>query len=976
MEDAELLRHYLNDHSEPAFAELVRRHFDLVYSAASRQVGGDPQTAEDITQAVFTDLARHARHLTCHSSLTAWLYTATRYAAANSRRQELRRRTREQHACSMNQILQSAESEPDWEQLRPLLDEAMHELNPADRHALLLRYFDRRPLEEVGTRLGLSANAARMRLDRALDKLRALLAKRGITSTGVALATVLASHAVGAGPAGLAARVSHAAFASVAAGGGADGLLHPALAPAKAKLLIGAGGAAVVLGFLFLSGRLNTDRGRAFATNPLTTPQEARAPSARAGGGPAGAVDPASLDLAATSNQMVLQIVAADLGRAVPNVGIDYWLWAGTDTTHKALQSTRFGRCVVPVPRDTATKLLLVAQVDGFADTRLEWRPDRGETIPGEYRLCLARAAPIGGRVVDPEGRPVAGAQVSFNNRVNTAEETWPESRSFSWPFYVTAVADSEGRWAIDRVSREAVRTIFGGAWNEEHVRSEVSVTGHPEAEQQLLAGTYVFHLGRAVTVRGVVMDPEGAPVPNARVLVGLSGEVNSRQATSGPDGGFTIPGCKPGEGLISAELEGFAPATEKIEVETNAGPVRLTLQRGKVLRLAVLDHRGVPVPHATVWLDTFVQGPTGPPTASQADFNRQTDSDGRLEWDGAPDRELVFGVSAPGSMRMGGVKVQPDGEEHTITLPPALTVSGTVRDAATSQLLPHFGIITGWPVRNDSNAIVGLRWSALDRFRLRFQGGKFRHVFDEPVVVGPPTPEFAFRFEAEGYAPFITGPVRADEGEARLNVIMRAAASTTVTVLNPDGSAAVGAEVALVAPDSPVALVPGGFARQNLQQGGSLLSSGDQGCFRLPPDDSITRVVAANAEGYGEVTAAELASLPTLQLQPWGWIEGTLVRDGEPAPNIKLLFRPGPNEGNGVTSDSVAFCVQTDAAGRFVFRQVPPGRDRIVALMPMASSNSITLTDLPVATLEVRPGQTTRTTLVLPALGPKAAEP
>ena len=975
MEDVELLRRYLNDSSEAAFAELVHRHFDLVYSAASRQVGGDPQTAEDITQAVFSDLARNARRLTRRSSLTGWLYTATRYAAANSRRCELRRRAREQDACSMNQILQSAESGPDWEQLRPLLDDAMHELSPADQHALLLRYFDRRPFEEVGTRLGLSANAARMRLDRALGKLRVRLAKRGITSTDIALAAVLAGHAVGAGPAGLAARVSHAAFASAAAGGGAGGLLRPALAPTKAKLLIGAGAAAVVLGFLFWRGELNSGPRSALAGKP-STPQEASGPPGRVAGGQAGAVSPPSSDLAATNNQMLLHIVAEDVGKPVPDVGIDYWLWAGTDVAHKALQSDRFGRCVVPVPRGTATRLVLVAHADGFADTRLEWRPDRGQSIPGEYELPLSRAAPICGRVLDPEGRPVAGARISFNNRVRITEETWPQCQSFSWPFGVGAVADAEGRWAIDRVAREAVRTLFGAAWSPEYVRGEVSVAQEPEAERQLLAGTYVFRLGPAVTVRGIVVDPGGAPLPDARVLVGVLDEANSRQATSRADGAFTIPGCKPGEGLVSAELEGFAAATQRIDVESNGAPVRLTLVRGEILRLAVVDQRGAPVPRATVWLDTFVPSPTGPPAAPQTEFNGQTDSSGRLAWDSAPDRELTLDLFAPGHMRVNGVQVRPDGGEHTVTLPPALTISGTVRDAATGQLLPRFRIITGWPIRTTPQAIMGLRWSDIDRFRLRFQGGRFRHVYEEPVIGGAPKPEFAFRFEAEGYAPFITRTVQADEGEVHFDVALRAAASTTVNVLNPDGSAAVGAEVALVVPGSPAALVPGGFAPQHLQQGVSLLSCDDQARFLLPPGDSITRVVAANSAGYGEATPPQLASVPTLQLRAWGRIEGTLVRDGQPVADIKLLFRPGSDEGGAVTSDTAAFCVPTDAAGQFAFAQVPPGRARILALTAMGSPNGIALADLPVAALDVPPGQTSHLAVVLPATGAKAGQP
>jgi hypothetical protein len=127
----------------------------------------------------------------------------------------------------------------------------------------------------------------------------------------------------------------------------------------------------------------------------------------------------------------------------------------------------------------------------------------------------------------------------------------------------------------------------------------------------------------------------------------------------------------------------------------------------------------------------------------------------------------------------MRDVKVRPDGREHSITLAPALTVSGTVRDAATGQLVPDFRIITGDQVRDPADGTVTPRWSDLDRFWLRFHGGSFHHAYDEPVVGDPPHPEFILKFEAEGYAPFITRPVQADEGEAHFDVLLRAAAPT-----------------------------------------------------------------------------------------------------------------------------------------------------------------------------------------------------
>jgi len=108
---------------------------------------------------------------------------------------------------------QDASSEPPWEELQPVLDSVMHELNERDRNAVLLRYFEGRPLAEVGSKLGLSEDAARMRVGRALEKLRQLLARRGVTSGTAALAGLLAQQTVSAAPAGLAVNVAGAALA-------------------------------------------------------------------------------------------------------------------------------------------------------------------------------------------------------------------------------------------------------------------------------------------------------------------------------------------------------------------------------------------------------------------------------------------------------------------------------------------------------------------------------------------------------------------------------------------------------------------------------------------------------------------------------------------------------------------------------------------------------------------------------------------
>jgi RNA polymerase sigma factor (sigma-70 family) len=209
--DGELLRGYAETRSEEAFAELVRRHLDLVHSAALRQVNGDAHLAQDVAQAVFADLARKAGALAGRAVLTGWLYTSTHFAAAKAVRAARRRQVHEQEAHAMRELLHDPTPGPDWDQLRPVLDAAMLELDEADREAVLLRYFEQRPHAEIGAKLGVSENTARMRVERALEKLRAPLARRGVTAAAAALSAAISANAVQVAPAGTAATITTAA---------------------------------------------------------------------------------------------------------------------------------------------------------------------------------------------------------------------------------------------------------------------------------------------------------------------------------------------------------------------------------------------------------------------------------------------------------------------------------------------------------------------------------------------------------------------------------------------------------------------------------------------------------------------------------------------------------------------------------------------------------------------------------------------
>jgi RNA polymerase sigma factor (sigma-70 family) len=215
-DDLTLLREYARNNSEEAFAALVSRHVNLVYSVALRQVL-DPQLAGEITQAVFIILARKADSLGDKTILPGWLCRTARYASANALTIQRRRQQREQEAYMQNILTggddaSSPSNEETWRQIAPLLDGAMEQLRQKDHDALVLRFFENKTFAEVGATLGASEDAAKMRVNRALEKLRKFFTKRGVSSTTAIIAGTISANSVQAAPVALAKSVTAVAI--------------------------------------------------------------------------------------------------------------------------------------------------------------------------------------------------------------------------------------------------------------------------------------------------------------------------------------------------------------------------------------------------------------------------------------------------------------------------------------------------------------------------------------------------------------------------------------------------------------------------------------------------------------------------------------------------------------------------------------------------------------------------------------------
>jgi len=266
--DQELLRAHVDTGSEESFRVIMARYLDLVYSSALRQVGNHT-AAQDVTQAVFTVLARKAASLSRETVLAGWLVRASRYAALDALKLEARRSRREREAAEMRDKMTHPETEleADWDKMAHFLDEALSRLSKGDRNAVVLRFFEKRSWREVGETLGSNENAARVRVGRAVEKLRSYFRKRGVAVSSASLTAALLANSVQAAPAGLLAGASFGHSPLVAL------LLRRLLWP---RIVTGAAVVALVFLLAFIAWRLQPAANSVIAAAPpLDTNQQA-----------------------------------------------------------------------------------------------------------------------------------------------------------------------------------------------------------------------------------------------------------------------------------------------------------------------------------------------------------------------------------------------------------------------------------------------------------------------------------------------------------------------------------------------------------------------------------------------------------------------------------------------------------------------------------------------------------------------------
>lgn len=574
MNDQELIQTFADQHSDAAFAELVNRHIGFVYASALRQVQ-KPDLAADVAQAVFLLLARKASGLRHEVVLSGWLFRTTRFVATRAVRAEQRRQRREQEAAVMN--LHNQISNPE-ETLRhnigPHLDDAMAALPETDRRAVLLRFFENKRMREVGERIGLGEDAAKKRVTRAVDKLRAFLAGRGVTLSSVALGTLLFEFQSHAAPAGLATVIcaavgtSATATSATVAGLVIGGLRDWLWLKTRTLLPWVAAVAVLVTGTTVLVFE-RASQGKTVVA--LVAPADGNLD------GSSGATDLPTTrpDVALTSEverHLILSVFDRVENRPITGAHVLAQVW-GAGKVDRSSESTTGadGACVLTVPQPPFSTFRVWLSAPGYVPLMMDWQAHEFSKSDVFHVTRLTRGTVLNGEVRDADGHPVADAKIKFGGP--GIDMTQRENIAFHRRFS-TCTTDATGRFQSYQIPSEW--TGGGGI--------AVGVAHPAFAEETFwlsdpkqLATNHLVILTAGVALRGQVVGPRGDPVSGAGLqedekMFGLETKTDL-------DGRFEFPHVKPANYTLTIRAEGYAQLKQTLLAETNGPEVTLQLE-------------------------------------------------------------------------------------------------------------------------------------------------------------------------------------------------------------------------------------------------------------------------------------------------------------------------------------------------------------------------------------------------------------
>ena len=674
MNGTDLLGAYRDAGSELAFGELVRRFTNLVYSAAKRRLSNSA-LAEDVTQIVFTRFANRAPKFQDDAELVAWLHRTTVHVAVDVWRSETRRRSREEKAAAMETTTSATEDDRIWDKLAPALDEELNRLAEEDRRALLLRFFDRRPMRDVGQSLGVSEDAAKMRVSRAVERLRTRLVRRGIVCSAALLGTLLWERTLEAAPGQLIAALRTLRRQSA---GGIGQLAGPVFRSVGSSRFLVPLAVFVTMTVVFVLWfrPLSIPRGNDELNNrskPRPVKSVAVGPTIRVL-----SMQPAQVNRPEPEPRVVMHVIDAETGAGLAGAKVHaaYFYTGGRGEPHD-LVTDQSGNAAIPEALESGDHGMNVfVSAEGHVPKVINFRGKDGRS---EYTMKLDRGCSAGGTIVDDQGQPVAGVTIRVQN--GDPYRQGAENIDFQT---CPVTSDANGQWLCTYIPKhyQEVRLIL--------TRDDYAVTLSVVPLSELDPLKLVLVLERGFSVVGRVTDTEGNPIFQAEVRE-LHNYGYRRQSTqTGEAGQFVLHGLADfpsrmsrvpermadgwtkirglsGSGVPSVNLvvqaEGFAPQVRMIRLLQPTNTADFTLSVGTVFRGRVLDEAGQPIAGAVAQTAADNQG------LRKYEWSTRTDADGRFEWDSAPADPTLFWFEADGCEWSRGLLLTPDGSDHEIRL-------------------------------------------------------------------------------------------------------------------------------------------------------------------------------------------------------------------------------------------------------------------------------------------------------------------
>jgi RNA polymerase sigma factor (sigma-70 family) len=939
MAEGQLLRQFASRGDEAAFEALVRRHGPMVLGVCRRMLY-NPHDVEDAFQATFLVLLRRAGALRDADPLGPWLHGVAYRVAARIRANSARRPAEERKGARTEAV----ESPCDLErlELRHGLDEEISRLPERFRRPVVLCYLEGRTHEEAARRLRCTEGSVRGRLDRARQKLRDRLTRRGLAPTAglvtVALTVEPASAAVPPSLlAGTVTTLMRAATAravattvSVAVRELADGVFRTMI---LSKLKLAASALAAVVALLAVGMVLPAALTHSLAHDETAGTTAGASPS---NGAPRPLVTP---DSDRATNSIDFRVVDKRTGKPLPGVALVVQAElkeVGRPTTDAA------GRIAIMVSVPAPKFVQLRARKEGYAPMLVVMGdPSIEGEIPASHTMRMVPVEPVGGVVRDEQGRPIAGVKVTPHIWTRTPAS----SRSLREEFDVrdTVTTDAQGRWRCE--------TMPEGI---EPERVWVEFT-HPDYQRvELPSGKALEAIGRGeatvlprgLELAGRVFDHEGRPILGARVFRGSNrSESGVTTAETDADGRFQFAHLPAGETVLTVQAKGHAADLRKVAVRPDLTSVEFHLEQGRMIRGRVVDSLGKPLGGVTIGVDGWRGNRT-------LDWRTTTDAEGRFQWDNAPAEPVWINITREGYLYVSDHEVGLTGDELMITLVKQLKVRGTVVDAETRHAIKSFTLVPG----TESGGDFATYW---ERGAARpVRGGRYEIHFEHSSPEGR-----RLRIEAEGFMPEVSRLIRDDEDEPVINFVLHKAGGVSGAVHLPNGSPLAGADVVLVVPSQPAFIING---QPPTGDDHRVVKSGADGRFAFPAQEPPFTVLVLHDRGFaGQASDSKPSAVYDLAIKPWGRIEGIQRIGSRPGADQTLSLA---YERQGDTPKALPYwsgTTTTDDSGRFAFDRVMPGEATVSWQIQIRTSPSSTTTSqshsVPV---DVEPGKTSRTVI------------